>query len=87
MNPQVKQVRPLENYQLELTFKNGEQRIFDAKPYLQRGVFVRLQDRDAFRAARVVAGSVEWPGELDLSYDTLYLESQPVAIAPVAQGR
>lgn len=88
MNPQVKQVRPLENYQLELTFKNGEQRIFDARPYLQKGVFVRLRNRDAFRAARVVAGSVEWPGELDLSYDTLYLESRPIVVAPaVAQGR
>ena len=88
MNPQVKQVRPLENYQLELTFENGEQRVFDARPYPQKGVFVRLQDHNAFRAARVVAGSVEWPGELDLSYDTLYLESRPIAAASaMAQGR
>lgn len=82
MNPYVKQVRPLEDYQLELVFENGEKRIFDVKPYLQRGVFVRLQNLAAFQAVRVVAGSVEWPGELDLSYDTLYLESQPTAIAP-----
>ncbi|MCZ7624654.1 MAG: DUF2442 domain-containing protein [Candidatus Methylomirabilis sp.] len=53
--------------------------MFDAKPYLHRGIFVRLQNRAVFQAARVVAGSVEWPGGLDLSYDTLYLESQPVA--------
>lgn len=82
MNPYVKQVRPLEDYQLELIFENGEHRIFDVKPYLHRGVFVRLQNRATFQAVRVVAGSVEWPGDLDLSYDTLYLESQPVAIAP-----
>lgn len=82
MNPYVKQVRPLEDYQLELIFENGEHRIFDVKPYLKRGVFVRLQNRATFQAVRVVAGSVEWPGELDLSYDTLYLESQPTAIAP-----
>ena len=81
MNPFVKQVRPLEDYQLELIFENGEQRIFDVKPYLKRGVFVRLQNRAIFQAVRVVAGSVKWPGELDLSYDTLYLESQPAAIA------
>ena len=81
MNPYVKQVRPLKDYQLELIFENGEQRIFDVKPYLKRGVFVRLQNRATFQAVRVVAGSVEWPGELDLSYDTLYLESQPTAIA------
>lgn len=82
MNPYVKQVRPLENYQLELIFENGEQRIFDVEPYLKRGVFVRLQNRAVFQAVRVVAGSVEWPGELDLSYDTLYLESQPTALVP-----
>ncbi|MDE0553241.1 MAG: DUF2442 domain-containing protein [Candidatus Poribacteria bacterium] len=82
MNPFVKQVRPLENYQLEVIFENDERRIFDVKPYLKRGVFVRLQNRATFQVVRVVAGSVEWPGELDLSYDTLYLESQPAAIAP-----
>ena len=82
MNPFVKQVRPLEDYQLELIFENGERRIFDVKPYLKRGIFVRLQNRATFQAVRVVAGSVEWPGELDLSYDTLYLESQPTTIAP-----
>ena len=87
MNPHVKQVRPLEDYQLEVIFENGEQRLFNMKPYLQKGVFVRLRNRAVFRSARVVAGSVEWPGELDLSYDTLYLESQPMAIATaVAQG-
>lgn len=87
MNPQVKQVRPLENFQLKPTFENGEQRVFDARPHLEKGVFVRLQDRAAFRAARVVAGSVEWPGDLDLSYDTLYLASRPIAVAhSVAPG-
>ena len=88
MNPYVKDVRPLDNYQLELTFENDEQRLFDVSPYLQRGIFVRLQDRITFQAARVVAGSVKWPGGLDLSYDTLYLESQLLAAVPaVAEQR
>lgn len=77
MNPYVKNVNALDDYQLELEFENGEQRIFNLTPYLSRGIFVRLQNRALFQAARVVAGSVEWPGGLDLSYDTLYLESQP----------
>jgi hypothetical protein len=76
MNPYVKSVRALDDYQLALVFENGEQRMFDVKPYLQRGVFATLENLACFRAARVVAGSVEWPGELDLSYDTLYVESQ-----------
>jgi hypothetical protein len=82
MNPYVKRIHPADDYLLELLFQNGERRVFDLKPYLNRGVFVRLQNRAVFRAARVVAGSVEWPGEVDLSYDTLYLESQPLAAPP-----
>jgi hypothetical protein len=85
VNPYVKSVRPLNDYRLEILFENGERRIFDVSPYLQRGVFVRLQNRAAFRAARVVAGSVEWPGEVDLSYDTLYLKSQPVNTSSAAE--
>lgn len=79
MNPHVRSVRALEEYELEVSFENGESRIFDVKPFLSRGIFVRLQDRSLFQAVSVVAGSVEWPGGLDLSYDTLYLESQPIA--------
>ena len=83
MNPFVIEVHPLEHFRLEVLFENGERRIFDANPYLERGIFVRLRNRATFRAARVVAGSVEWPGELDLSYDTLYLESTPATEPPL----
>ena len=78
MNPRVSSVCALEDYELEVSFDNGECRTFDVKPFLSRGVFTRLQDRSLFQAARVVAGSVEWPGGLDLSYDTLYVESRPI---------
>lgn len=80
MNPHVASVKPLEDYCLELVFENDEHRLFDTKPYLHRGVFTRLQNRATFQAARVVAGSVEWPGGIDLSYDTLYLESEPITV-------
>lgn len=86
MNPYVSSVQPLEDYRLDLIFENGERRIFDIKPYLQRGVFVRLQNRATFQSARVIAGSVEWPGGLDLSYDTLYLESKPIADRILAES-
>ena len=75
MNPYVVSVTPTDDFRLDIIFENGEQRIFDVKPYLKRGVFVRMQNPATFAAACVAAGSVEWPGGLDLSYDTLYLES------------
>jgi len=78
MNPYVKTVQPKDDYCLLLTFENGEKRIFDLKPYLNKGVFAKLKNSALFKTARVVSGSVEWLGEIDLSYDTLYLESAPI---------
>jgi len=78
VNPYVMHAFPLDDYRLDLVFENGERRIFDAKPYFPRGIFSRLQNKATFQAVRVVAGSVEWPGGLDLSYDSLYIESQPI---------
>jgi len=85
MNPHVNSVRPLDDYELEVSFENGESRRFDVKPYLGRGMFVRLQELALFRGVRVIAGSIEWPGGLDLSYDTLYVDGQPI-IAPALEA-
>ena len=82
MNPKVKSVCAKSEYQLELVFENGERRFLDLTPYLQRGVFSQLKEPSVYYAATVVAGSVEWPGEIDLSYDTLYLESHPASHTP-----
>ena len=79
MNPRVKTVRVLDDFKLEVSFENGECRKFDVKPYLSRGSFVRLRDRALFETVHVVAGSIEWSGGLDLSYDTVYLDGQPIA--------
>lgn len=84
MNPYVKAIVPLTNHRLLVTFENDERRIFDLTPYLDRGVFRTLQDPARFRLARVVAGAVEWPGEINLSYDTLYLSSVPAENAQAA---
>jgi hypothetical protein len=77
--PYVTSVHPLAEYRLEVSFDNGERRIFDVKPYMTHGVFTRLNDRSLFDAVRVVAGSIEWPGEIDLSYETLYIQGQPIS--------
>lgn len=79
MNPYVKSVRALDDYELEVLFENGERRRFDVKPYLGLGVFTRLKNRGLFSAVRAVAGSIEWPGGLDLSYDTLYIRGKAVS--------
>ena len=42
---------------------------------LEACVFCALRDSAEFAQVRVVDGSLEWPGEIDLSYDTVYLRS------------
>jgi hypothetical protein len=76
MNPYVKSVKPQDNYCLLLIFENSEKRIFDLKPYFDKHVFAKLQNEAIFKTVRVVSGSIEWQGKIDLSYDTLYLESK-----------
>lgn len=77
--PYVTSVRALDDYRLAVVFDNGERRIFDVKPYMSHGVFSRLRHSSLFKAVRVVAGSIEWPGEIDLSYETLYIQGQPIS--------
>jgi hypothetical protein len=78
MNPRVKEVRPLPDYRLRLTFEGGEIRIFDVSPYLDKGVFRGLRDSSAFNSVRAFLGSVAWADGQDFCPDTLYLESIPV---------
>ena len=73
----VQLVKPLQEYQLEVTFENGERRLFDAKPYLNRGSFSRLKDVTLFNQAYVAYDTVCWPGDLDISPDTIYMCSKP----------
>jgi len=58
----VVSVHPLENFHLELRFNTGETRLFDARPYLNKGVFRRLQDKELFNQAYVAFDTVCWPG-------------------------
>lgn len=60
MNPRVTQVIANDDYTLLLEFTNGEKRRFHAWPYLQKGIFQELQDRQLFKTAKVVDGTVQW---------------------------
>ena len=71
-------VKPREDFSLELWFSTGEHRWFDARPYLNQGVFTRLQDIDLFKQAFVALDTVCWPGHLDIAPETLYDRSVPL---------
>ncbi len=79
MNPQVTSVEVEQDYKLKLAFDNDEHRLFDASPFLEKGIFQELKDRNYFKQVRVSFGAIEWPHEQGFSKDTLYLLSKPLS--------
>ena len=75
MIPTVKTVKPIDNFMLHIWFNNGEEGLFDVKPYLDRGIFSELKDLVMFNTVRPDGLSLEWANEASLSPDTVYLGS------------
>jgi len=76
MNPRVKEVTPNSNYTICLIFDNGEEGIFDVKPYLDKGIFKELRDLYLFNSVKPFMGTIQWKNGQDFCPDTLYIESK-----------
>jgi len=74
MNPRVKAVKPNSDYTLTIFFANGEVKVFDVKPYLDKGIFQELREQTLFNSVKPFLGSVQWQNGQDFCPDTLYLE-------------
>lgn len=88
-NPRkIKSVKPLENYVLELTFDNGEEKRYGMGDKLT-GVFAALRNPEKFNSVFLdevgnVAWDIDekidstqhWENRIDLCKDALYLESE-----------
>ena len=71
----VKSVEPISNYNLILTFDNGEKRKFDMNPLLNLGIFKELRDITKFNSVRISFDTIEWDNEADLDPEILYKNS------------
>ena len=73
--PKAIEVEPLPDYKLKVGYDNGEERIFDVKPYIKGEWFSELLDLDVFNAVKVEGLSVAWPDGQDIAPDCLYLNA------------
>ncbi|MCX6243236.1 MAG: DUF2442 domain-containing protein [Bacteroidetes bacterium] len=78
MLPRIKDVKALKDYELLLTFDNGEVKSFDVSPYLEKGNFRELKEPNVFYSVKPCLGSIQWSNGLDLCPDTLYMDSAPL---------
>jgi hypothetical protein len=79
--PLVIDVVAHDDYMLTITFSSGEVGRFDVSPYLGKEGFQELKDLSYFKQVKVAMGTVQWPHQQDFYPDTLYEESEKVAVA------
>lgn len=77
LRPTAIKVVPLDQYLLKVSFDNGEDRIFDVKPYIQGSWYGELSDPAYFKSVYANGFSVEWANGQDLCPDELYYSSAP----------
>jgi hypothetical protein len=87
----INKVKPLPGYELELEFDNGESGVVDLSEFVGRGVFKTWEQPGIFERVKVTTdGAVEWPGELDMCPDALYLRmtgKKPEDLFPSLKNR
>lgn len=68
----VMDVRPFEDYRLELLFASGEKREYDARPLLLKKIYGPLKILNFFMKAHVDGDSVVWNDDIDIAPEHLY---------------
>ena len=74
MKYDVADVRPVMPMSLQVGFADGTTGNVRFEPSHLTGVFEALKDPIVFAQARIEAGAVIWPGDLDLAPDAMYAE-------------
>lgn len=73
----VKDVKPIENYKLILTFTDDSIKLFDMKPFLEKGIFEELRDEALFKTVKVSFDTIQWSNGIHIDPETLYEDSVP----------
>ena len=74
MEYDVVEVQPVMPMALQVRFADGTAGRVRFEPSHLTGVFEALKDPIVFAQARIEAGAVTWPGNLDLAPDAMYAE-------------
>lgn len=71
----VKDVCPKEDYTLILTFADGNKKLYNAKPLLEKPIYSELKNISFFLNAKVDCGTVVWSDDIDIAPEHLYESS------------
>ena len=87
--PKIVDAVALQGHRLRVHFDNGEARLYDFRPHLERDMFQLLRNEIFFRALRVDAGGygLSWNDDMDIAASELWLNGTPVEVQPLSPSR
>lgn len=70
----IKNATPIINYQILVHFFDGENKLYNMKPLLQKNIFSPLKDINLFTKLNIDPGGygISWTEDIDISCDELY---------------
>ena len=72
---QIVELHQLQDFKLDIIFQTGEHKIFDLKPhFVNESVFTTINNPQRFKQVENHGYFISWPGEIDLSADTVFYE-------------
>ena len=87
----ITEVQTLSDFRLRLRFDDGTTGVADLSQLVGRGVFEAWRQPGVFEQVRITpVGALEWPGEIDLCPDALYLQTtgkRPEEAFPALRGQ
>lgn len=94
MLKRVIQVKPNFDFTVYIYFNDGKIKLYDMKPFLNKGVFVQISDVDNFlNKCTVMNGTLAWDlsGKfdptncIDMDPESIYMTAKDVAVDPLEQ--
>jgi hypothetical protein len=64
-------VKPGIDYTLQVVLDNGKSGAFNVAPFLDKGIFLELRDKNYFKQVVTRGRSIYWPHEQDFCADTI----------------
>ncbi len=74
----VRKVQANSDYTLFITFADGKEGLYDAKPLLEKSIYSPLRNLPFFLGAKAECGTVVWDDDIDIAPEHLYECSKPV---------
>lgn len=74
----VTAVEPQSDYTLIITFADGEKKVYDVLPLLEKAVYLPLKNLSFFFQAKAECGTVIWNDDVDIDPEYLYENGVPL---------